>query len=197
MSSPNLLDAFGTSVKNNAYKILTGLPVPGSAEDKQKQIEDLRLQKQLQAELNPKEGETAEAHRSRLAGLNDMLLKQQREQGLINLELSGGPGTTSQLDIRERLEQIRRRTEATRTQNEKDLLGAQNQAKLQLLNPVLEQERYLADHVDAEARRDVLEYFATTRDKNLAAQEAARRPNFSNIGALLGGLGMAAASLFG
>ena len=197
MSSPNLLDAFGTSVYNNAFKAITGLPVPGSAEDKQKKLENARLDAGLRAELNPKQSESPEAYRKRLEGLNDMLLNQQRRQGQLSLELGGGPGTTSQLDIRQRLEQLGIQREAARTQNEKDYLSAQNQAKLQLLSPVLEQERYLADQVDAGARRDVLEFLSSTQDKNLAAQAEARRPNFSNIGALLGGLGMAAASLFG
>ena len=197
MAASNLLDAFGTSVYNNAFKAITGLPVPGSAEDKQKKLENARLDAGLRAELNPKQDETAEAYRQRLDGLNDLLVKHQRQQGQLRLELGGGPGTTSDLDIRQRLERLGIERESARTENQKDLLGAQNQAKLQLLDPVLEQERYLADHVDAGARRDVLEFLAKTQDKNLAAQAEARRPNLSNIGALLGSLGLAAASLFG
>ncbi len=197
MAASNLLDALGTSVYNNAFKVFTGLPVPGSAEDKQRKLVNARLDASLRAELNPKQGETPEDHRRRLEGLSEMLLKQQRQQGQLRLELSGGPGTTSDLDIRQRLERFETEREAARTENQKDLLGAQNQAKLQLLNPVLEQERYLADQVDAGARRDVLEFLSNAQDKNLAAQAEARRPNFSTIGSLLGSLGLAAASLFG
>jgi len=197
MAASNLLDGFQTSAYNTAFKLFTGLPVPGSAEDKQKKLENARLDASLRAELNPKQGETPEDHRRRLEGLNNLLLKQQRQQGQLRLELGGGPGTTSDLDIRQRLERLGIERESARTENQKDLLGAQSQAKLQLLGPVLEQERYLADHVDAGARRDVLEFLAKTQDKNLAAQAEARRPNLSNIGALLGSLGLAAASLFG
>ena len=196
MSSPNLLDAFGTGVHNTAFKLFTGLPVPGSPEDKQKKLENARLDAALRAELNPKQSETPADYRKRIDAINGALLSQQRQQGLLNLELGGGPGTTSQLDIRQRLEQLGIQREAARTQNEKDILGAQNQAKLQLLNPVFGQELALADR-DLVNMDKVLGYLERSDDKNRAAQAEARRPNAANIAGLLGSLGLAAASLFG
>lgn len=191
MAASNLLDGFTTSVHNNAYKLFTGLPVPGSVEDKQRKLEHARLDASLRAELNPKQGETPEDHRRRLKGLSDTLLEQQRQQGQLRLELSGGPGTTSDLDIRQRLEQLGIQREAAQTQNEKDLLGAQNQAKLQLLNPVLNQELALAN-LDGGARESTYKFLSDAQDKNLAAQKDARSQNL--IRGLFGSLVAAAAA---
>jgi len=194
MAAQNLLESAGTGAYNNLYKIFTGQPVPGSAEDKQRKLENARLDQQLKQELNPKVGETPEAFQRRIAGIQDSLLQYQQKQGKINLELAGGEGTGSQLDIRRELERLGRQRESSRTQNEKDLIAAQNAGKLQLLNPVLEQERWLAGGSDADARKDVLNFLAAAQDKNLAAQAAARKPN---VAALLGSLALGAASLFG
>lgn len=196
MSTPNLLEGAGTAAYNNLYKAFTGQPIPGSREAKQRQIEDLRLQKQLQDELKPRSGEGSAEFLKRIQGLNDLALETKRKQGLLDLELGGGPGTASQLDIRQRLEQLGIQREAARTQNEKDLLGAQNQAKLQLLNPVLGQELAL-DERDSDRMDKVIGYMERAQDKNLAAQAEARRPNIGTIAGLLGSLGLAAASLFG
>jgi len=194
MAAQNLLESAGTGAYNNLYKIFTGQPVPGSAEDKQRKLENARLDQQLKQELNPKAGETPEAFQRRIAGIQDSLLQYQQKQGKINLELAGGEGTGSQLDIRRELERLGMQRENSRTQNEKDLIAAQNAGKLQLLNPVLEQERWLAGGSDADARKDVLNFLAAAQDKNLAAQAAARKPN---VAALLGSLALGAASLFG
>lgn len=195
MATQNLLESAGTGAYNNLYKIFPGQPVPGSVEDKQKKIENARLEQQLKQELNPKAGETSEAFQRRIAGIQDSLLQYQQKQGKINLELAGGEGTGSQLDIRRELERLGMQRESSRTQNEKDLIAAQNASKLQLLNPVLEQERWLAGGSDADARRDILNHLAAAHDKNLAAQAAARKPNYAP--ALLGGLLYAATSLVG
>lgn len=194
MAVQDLLQSTGTGAYNNLYKIFTGQPVPGSLEDKQRKLENARLDQQLKQELNPKAGETPEAFQRRIAGIQDSLLQYQQKQGKINLELAGGEGTGSQLDIRRELERLGMQRESSRTQNEKDLIAAQNAGKLQLLNPVLEQERWLAGGSDADARRDVLNHLAAAHDKNLAAQAAARKPN---VAALLGSLALGAASLFG
>lgn len=195
MSTPNLLEGAGTAAYNNIYTLFTGQPVPGSAAAKQKQIESLRLEKQLQDELKPKQGEGTADFLKRIQSLNDLALDTKRKQGLLDLELGGGPGTTSQMDIRQRLEQLGIQRESARTQNEKDLLDARNQAKLQLLNPVLGQELTLDDR-DTARMDKVLGYLERSQDKNLAAQAEARRPNFGSIAGLLGSLGLAAASLF-
>ena len=194
MAVQDLLQSTGTGAYNNLYKIFTGQPVPGSLEDKQRKLENARLDQQLKQELNPKAGETPEAFQRRIAGIQDSLLQYQQKQGKINLELAGGEGTGSQLDIRRELERLGMQRESSRTQNEKDLIAAQNAGKLQLLNPVLEQERWLAGGSDADARKDVLNFLAAAQDKNLAAQAAARKPN---VAALLGSLALGAASLFG
>lgn len=196
MSTPNLLEGATTAAYNNLYGLFTGQPIPGSREAKQKQLEDLRLQKQLRDELQPKQGEGTAEFLKRIQGLNDLVLDTKRKQGLLDLELGGGPGTSSQLDIRQRLEQMGMQREAARTQNQKELLGAENAAKLQLLSPVLTQELTL-DERDSSRMDKVLGYLERAQDKNLAAQSEARRPGFGNIAGLLGSLGLAAASLFG
>jgi len=194
MAVPDLFESARIAAFNNVSKLVTGQPVPGSAEDKQRKLENARLDQQLKQELNPKAGETPEAFQRRIAGIQDSLLQYQQKQGKINLELAGGEGTGSQLDIRRELERLGMQREGSRTQNEKDLIAAQNAGKLQLLNPVLEQERWLAGGSDADARRDILNHLAAAHDKNLAAQAAARKPN---VAALLGSLALGAASLFG
>jgi hypothetical protein len=195
MAVQDLFESARIAAFNNVSKLATGQPVPGSLEDKQRKLENARLDQQLKQELNPKAGETPEAFQRRLAGLQDILLQYQQKQGKINLELAGGEGTGSQLDIRRELERLGMQRENSRTQNEKDLIAAQNAGKLQLLNPVLEQERWLAGGSDADARKDVLNFLAAAQDKNLAAQAAARKPNYAP--ALLGGLLYAATSLVG
>jgi len=194
MAVPDLFESARIAAFNNVSKLATGQPVPGSLEDKQRKLENARLDQQLKQELNPKVGETPEAFQRRIAGIQDSLLQYQQKQGKINLELAGGEGTGSQLDIRRELERLGMQRETSRTQNEKDLIAAQNASKLQLLNPVLEQERWLAGGSDADARKDVLNFLAAAQDKNLAAQAAARKPN---VAALLGSLALGAASLFG
>ncbi len=192
MAVQDLFESARIAAFNNVSKLATGQPVPGSLEDKQRKLENARLDQQLKQELNPKVGETPEAFQRRIAGIQDSLLQYQQKQGKINLELAGGE---SQLDIRRELERLGMQREASRTQNEKDLIAAQNASKLQLLNPVLEQERWLAGGSDADARKDVLNFLAAAQDKNLAAQAAARKPNY--VPALLGGLLYAATSLVG
>ena len=191
MAVQDLFESARIAAFNNVSKLATGQPVPGSLEDKQRKLENARLDQQLKQELNPKVGETPEAFQRRIAGIQDSLLQYQQKQGKINLELAGGE---SQLDIRRELERLGMQRETSRTQNEKDLIAAQNASKLQLLNPVLEQERWLAGGSDADARRDILNHLAAAHDKNLAAQAAARKPN---VAALLGSLALGAASLFG
>lgn len=191
MAVQDLLESTRIAAFNNVSKLVTGQPVPGSLEDKQRKLENARLDQQLKQELNPKAGETPEAFQRRLVGLQDALLRYQQKQGKINLDLAGGK---SYLDIRGQLERFRTDQDRSRTQNEKDLIAAENEGKLQLLNPVLEQERWLAGGSDADARRDVLNSIALAHDKNLAAQAAARKPN---VAALLGSLALGAASLFG
>lgn len=195
MAVQDLFESARIAAFNNVSKLATGQPVPGSLEDKQRKLENARLDQQLKQELNPKVGETPEAFQRRIAGIQDSLLQYQQKQGKINLELAGGEGTGSQLDIRRELERLGMQRETSRTQNEKDLIAAQNAGKLQLLNPVLEQERWLAGGSDADARKDVLNFLAAAQDKNLAAQAAARKPNY--VPALLGGLLYAATSLVG
>ncbi len=195
MAVQDLFESARIAAFNNVSKLATGQPVPGSLEDKQRKLENARLDQQLKQELNPKVGETPEAFQRRIAGIQDSLLQYQQKQGKINLELAGGEGTGSQLDIRRELERLGMQRETSRTQNEKDLIAAQNASKLQLLNPVLEQERWLAGGSDADARKDVLNFLAAAQDKNLAAQAAARKPNY--VPALLGGLLYAATSLVG
>lgn len=195
MAVQDLFESARIAAFNNVSKLATGQPVPGSLEDKQRKLENARLDQQLKQELNPKVGETPEAFQRRIAGIQDSLLQYQQKQGKINLELAGGEGTGSQLDIRRELERLGMQRESSRTQNEKDLIAAQNAGKLQLLNPVLEQERWLAGGSDADARKDVLNFLAAAQDKNLAAQAAARKPNY--VPALLGGLLYAATSLVG
>lgn len=191
MAVQDLLESARIAAFNNVSKLVTGQPVPGSLEDKQRKLENARLDQQLKQELNPKAGETPEAFQRRIAGIQDSLLRYQQKQGELNLDLAGGK---SYLDIRGELERLGMQREGSRTQNEKDLIAAQNAGKLQLLNPVLEQERWLAGGSDADARRDVLNSIALAHDKNLAAQAAARKPN---VAALLGSLALGAASLFG
>jgi len=191
MAVPDLFESARIAAFNNVSKLVTGQPVPGSAEDKQRKLENARLDQQLKQELNPKAGETPEAFQRRIAGIQDSLLRYQQKQGEINLDLAGGK---SYLGIREELERLGMQRDRSTTQNEKDLIAAQNEGKLQLLNPVLEQERWLAGGSDADARKDVLNFLAAAQDKNLAAQAAARKPN---VAALLGSLALGAASLFG
>lgn len=191
MAVPDLFESARIAAFNNVSKLVTGQPVPGSLEDKQRKLENARLDQQLKQELNPKAGETPEAFQRRIAGIQDSLLRYQQKQGEINLDLAGGK---SYLDIRGELERLGMQRDRSTAQNEKDLIAAENEGKLQLLNPVLEQERWLAGGSDADARKDVLNFLAAAQDKNLAAQAAARKPN---VAALLGSLALGAASLFG
>ena len=191
MAAQDLFESARIAAFNNVSKLATGQPVPGSLEDKQRKLENARLDQQLKQELNPKAGETPEAFQRRIAGIQDSLLRYQQKQGEINLDLAGGK---SYLGIREELERLGMQRDRSTAQNEKDLIAAQNEGKLQLLNPVLEQERWLAGGSDADARKDVLNFLAAAQDKNLAAQAAARKPN---VAALLGSLALGAASLFG
>lgn len=194
MAATNLLEGLGQGLYNAAYTATTGKPVPGSREDKLQQIENATLNRQLREALQDpqKMDQLADTLRTAKAiyGLNR---EETAAQNRLNLDYLGA---SSLLDAAKGKSAIKLNELSAEAENEIKKLNAANEQRLKLLAPVqkLESDLRIADTGDLEK---VLSFYSAAQDKNLAAQAAARKPGFGSIASLLGGLGLAAASLFG
>lgn len=191
MAATNLLEGLGQGIYNAAYTAATGKPVPGSREDKLRQLENATLNRQLREALQDpqKMDQLADTLRTAKAvqGLN---LEGTAAQNRLNLDYLGA---SSLLDAAKGKSAIKLNEMSAATANEINKLAAANKQRLELLAPVqkLEGDLRLADTGDLEK---VLSFYSTAQDKNLAAQAAARKPG---IDTLLKTLGATALGIFG
>jgi hypothetical protein len=193
MATPNLLDQLRVGGYNNLYKAFGGV-VPGSTEAKELELKKLELERQIKE---------ARSTPNKQAELND-IIQQARAYQQLNLEGQDAAnalalkfsGVPNLLELAKEKSAIRRGELSAEAENEINKLNAANEQRLKLLAPVqkLEGDLRIADTGDLEK---VLSFYSAAQDKNLAAQAAARKPGFGSIASLLGGLGLAAASLFG
>jgi hypothetical protein len=171
-----------------ATSFITGEPIPGSDEAKQRQIVSARLDQALKEIKSPKQGETAEEYVRRLKLVNSALLDQHKGLSQVNLE-----NARELIPLRGELEQFQINRGKAETDNQINLLGAKTDRQRQIVADLASQELRLADH-DAGAMDKVLAFYGAAQDKNLQAQRDANSFG-SKIPGLLGGL-LAAAAAF-
>ena len=194
MAATNLLEGLGQGIYNTAYTAATGKPVPGSREDKLRQLENATLNRQLREALqDPQKMDQLASTLRNAKAIQGLNLEGTAAQNRLNLDYLGA---SSLLDAAKGKSDIKLKEMSAETANEINRIAAANKQRLELLAPVqkLEGDLRLADTGDLEK---VLSFYSAAQDKNLAAQAAARKPGFGGIASLLGGLGLAAASLFG
>lgn len=188
----NLLSEIGQTAVDRTRTFLTGKPPAGSLEDVERQLKMVQAEQALAAaKRNP---DDPRAHQTAIQRLKDYqalaLQGQQATMEMVDNRLPTLIGATGQLaDIETKNINERNRAD---TNNELLKIGAQRE----ILGDTFGHELKLAE-MDTGTRDAVLQFYSQAQDKNLAAQAAARKPNFMNVASLLTGLGATAAALFG
>lgn len=195
MAEQGLLDKVGQRASQMLTSAITGEPVKGSTEDLRKQIEDAQLRRTLESyRKNPSDPGARDALLSTIRAAQGLSIEGQRATNDVNLDYLSDPRLLGAAQTKTNLEIQRERAKAA---NEIDLLKTEAQQRMLGLDKLTDHEIRLAGGSQADANRAVFDFLSQAQDKNLAAQAAARRPNFGSIAGLLGSLGLAAASLFG
>ena len=191
--TPSLLSEITEGVGNRLRTALTGKPPAGSLEDLNRKLGIIQATRALEeAQRDPNDPRKHELARQRIEQLQDIQLRGQER--LIQMNDARLP---TLLDARgERTRQdTEQKTQLDRVQTD-NTLRAQGGTKRDFLGDITSQELKLADY-DTATTQQVLDFYRQAQDKNLAAQEAARKPSLMKAASLLAGLGATAAALFG
>jgi len=190
--TPDLLSEIKEGVGNWARTTLTGKPAPGSVEDYDQQLRIIQAQRALdEARSDPSLEKFKELER-RFGLLRDFTLDSERQR--MQMQADFMPtlvGAKRQL----RQQETEQQTQLDRSQTDNNI-RAQGGTKRDFLGDLTSHELELADY-DAATTQQVLDFYREAHAKNLAAQEAARKPSLMKVAPLLAGLGATAAALFG
>jgi len=191
--TPDLLSEIKEGVGNWARTTLTGKPAPGSVEDYDQQLRIIQAQRALdEARRDPNDPRKLEALKQRFGLLRDFTLDSERQRMQMQADfmptLIGAKGQLRQQETDQQTQLDRSQTDNT--------IRAQGGTKRDFLGDITSQELKLADY-DAATTQQVLDFYRQAHDKNLAAQEAARKPSLMKTMSLLAVLGATADDLFG
>lgn len=195
MADQGLLDKVGQRTAEWLTTALTGQPTKGSDDDLRRRIQSAQLKQTLESfQRNPNDPAARNTFLETLKTAQGLNVEGQRATNEENLRYLSDPRLMGAAKGKTDLEIQKERAKAD---NEIALLKTEAQQRMQGLDKLTDHEWRLAGGSQADTNKSVLEFLAQAQDKNLAAQAAARRPNFNSIAGLLGSLGLAAASLFG
>lgn len=195
MAEQDLLGSVGQRASQWLTSLVTGEPPKGSDDDLRKQIQSEQLRQTLASfQRNPNDPGARDAFLGTLKAAQGLNVAGQRAMNDVSLDYVSDPRLMSAAQGKTNLEIQKERAKAA---NEINLLKTEAQQRMLGLDKLTEHEYRLAGGSQADTNREVLNFLREAQDKNLAAQAAARKPNFGTVAGLLGSLGLAAASLFG